>query len=311
VKVAFLGTGDIGVPALRALAGCGACRVVAAVTQPDRPAGRSMKLRGSAVKTAALELGLPVLQPERVRTAEAQAGLAALEADLFVVAAYGQILPRAVLDMPRLGCINLHASLLPRHRGASPVHAAILAGDNVSGVTVMWVDEGLDTGDILLARPCPVDASDTAGSLHDRIAGLAAEAVLESVGLIADGRAPRIPQDASLATYAPKISKAEGKIDWYQSAAEIERRIRGLHPWPGTFTRLPDGRLLKLHRAILRPDSPGRGEPGCAREENGAIIVATGDGEIALLDVQIEGGKRMDAAGFLRGHPLPPPCRLG
>lgn len=310
MKIVFLGSGDIGLPSFRALAGSETHKLLAAVTQPDRPAGRSMRPRPSPIKLAAQEFEIPVLQPEKVRAAETLDQMRALDADVFVVAAYGQILPKAILEMPRLGCINLHASLLPRHRGASPVHAAILAGDALSGMTVMWVAEGLDTGDILLARECRIGPEDTAGTLHDRLASLAPEALLEALELISGGRAPSIPQDNARATYAPKISKSDGEIDWSLPAEEIARRIRGLHPWPGTFTRLPDGKTLKIHRAAARGGDTGA-LPGSARAESGAIFVSAGSGKIELLEVQAEGGKRLPAADFLRGHPLPPGCVFG
>lgn len=309
VRIVFLGSGEIGVPALRALVANAGYQVAAAVTQPDRPAGRSRKLRACPVKVACGELGVPVLQPEKIREAGALDALRALGADLFVVAAYGQILPRQVLEMPPAGCINIHASLLPRHRGASPIQAAILAGDEETGITIMWVAEGLDSGPILLQKTCPISADATAATLHDQLAAMAPAALLEAIDLIDRGTAPRIPQEELHATHAPKLGKADGELDWTMPAEILARRIRGLHPWPGAWTTLPDGTLLKIHAAKAgigaESDPPGSLLPGPG------LVVQTGDGHLTLLTVQIAGGRPMDSAQFLRGHVLKKPARLG
>ncbi len=307
MKIVFLGTGEIGVPSLKALV---ARHEVAAVfTQPDRPAGRDLKLRASPVKAAALELGLPVFQAEKIRAPEAVAGLAAFDAELIVVAAYGQILPRRILELPRLGCINIHASLLPRHRGASPIHAAILAGDAGSGVTIMRMDEGLDTGAVLRVVRTPISPDDTAGSLHDRLADLAPAALLEVIEGLERGAVTPEKQDDAAATYAPKLTKQDGRVDWTASAAEIDRRIRGMTPWPGAFTFLPGGRMLKIHRAALA--DTGGGQPGEVLAVSGeGILVSTGEGGVRLEEVQAAGGKRLGAADFLRGHAMSPGMRL-
>jgi methionyl-tRNA formyltransferase len=211
----------------------------AVVTQPDRPAGRDLKLRPSPVKVAAQELERPVLQPAKIRAPEALAQLVPFRPDVIVVAAYGQILPKAVLSLPPLGCVNIHASLLPRHRGAAPVQAAILAGDSETGITIMQMDEGLDTGDMLLKVTTPIAPDETAGSLHDRLALLAPAPLLDCLERLARGTATSERQDPALATYAPKLDRSDGEIDWSKSALEIERRIRAMTPWPGAFTVMP------------------------------------------------------------------------
>lgn len=303
LRVAFLGTGEIGVPSLKWLAGSPDVDLVGVVTQPDRPAGRRLSLTPPPVKVAALALGLPVFQPARLREEAALEVVRAWSADLFVVAAYGQILSPAALAVPLSGCLNIHASLLPRHRGASPIQAAILSGDLRTGVTIMWMDEGLDTGDILLAHECGISDSDTAGMLHDRLAQMAPDALAEALRLVAGGRAPRIPQDPALVTHSRKISRADGRVDWLLPAGEVLRRMRAYAPWPGSFTMLPDGRRLIIHSAsaVAATDVPpgvvaGPGEDG--------LLVGTGKGVVALTRVQLEGSKPVPALDFARGHTM-------
>jgi methionyl-tRNA formyltransferase len=297
MRVVFLGSGDIGLPVLRWLASAPGIELAAVVTQPDRPAGRGLRLTACAIKEYALGRGLSPRQPERIRDPQVLEDLASLRPDLFVVMAYGQILPQELLDLPRLGALNLHASLLPRHRGAAPVHAAVLAGDAASGITVMWMNAGLDTGDILLAKECRVEPEETAGSLHDKLADLAPVALSEAIELIRSGRAPRVRQDESVSTYAPKLTRAFGKIDWSKSAAEIARLARGLHPWPGCTAEveLEGGRMvvLKVHRAAVSdlPADPPQLRFACG-----------GGGVIELLEVQPPGGRRMAGTDFARGH---------
>ncbi len=303
MRIIFLGTGDIGLPAFRALPAAGH-EVAALFTQPDRPAGRDLRPRPPEIKRVAGAAGIPVRQPERIRAVPALEELRAFDPEIVVVAAYGQILPRALLELPPRGCLNLHASLLPRHRGASPVHAAILAGDTESGITVMQMDEGLDTGDVILRRKLSIGPRETAGELHDRLAEIAPAALLDALSAIAGGTARREVQNSAEATYAPKLSRADGVIDWRLSAVEIDRRIRGLTPWPGASLRLPDGAALKVRRADFSEEDPGA-EPGTVLPRPGGDFrVAAADGIVILRDVQAAGGKRMRAADFLRGHPL-------
>ncbi|MGB8170547.1 MAG: methionyl-tRNA formyltransferase, partial [Chthoniobacteraceae bacterium] len=230
MRVAFMGTGEIGVPAFRWL--LETHEVVAAVTQPDKPVGRKQELHASAIKQLAVERGVPVLQPVKLRAPESVAAIVALEADVIVVMAYGQILPKAVLDAPRLACLNLHASILPKYRGAAPIQAAIEAGDRSSGITVMYMAEGLDTGDILLIRETPIRRRETGGSLHDRLAFVAADALAEALPLVEAGTAPRLAQDNAAATHVAKLCRESGAIDWAATASAIDRRVRAMNPWP-------------------------------------------------------------------------------
>ena len=316
MRIVYLGSGDIGLPTLLALHAAhreGRHELLAVVTQPDRPVGRRLILTPGPVKTFALAAGISVLQPEKVRRPEAVAALRSLAADVFVVFAYGQILPQTVLDLPRVACLNLHASLLPRHRGAAPIHAAVLAGDRESGLTVMYMDAGLDTGDALLERRVRLRRRETAGTLHDRLAALSAGPLFEALDLLADGRAPRQPQEATLATYAPKLERGSGRIDWTQDHRTLDRFVRGMHPWPGAFTTLPSAAgplTLKVHSALpMRrcQGEPGQVVPGSRR----GVLVAAGSGGLLLREVQLEGKRRLAAAEFLRGYPLPPGTRLG
>ena len=315
MKIAYLGSGEIGLPTLRALLAAraeGRHELLAVVTQPDRPVGRHHTLTPGAIKTLALEAGIPVLQPERIRRPEAVEALRALAADVFVVFAYGQILPPAVLDAPRFACLNLHASLLPSYRGAAPIHAAVLAGEAESGLTVMYMDAGLDTGDALLERRLRLRRRETAGSLHDRMADLAPAALFEALDVLAAGGAPRQPQDGALATYAPKLERATGQIDWTRDHLTLDRFVRGLHPWPGAFTTLPGPRpiTLKIHSAL--PVRRCVGEAGeVVRISARGVLVAAGTGGLLLREVQMEGKRRLPAGEFVRGYPLPPGTRLG
>ena len=306
MRVVFMGTGEIGAPALRWL--LDACEVVAVVTQPDKPVGRKQELQASPIKQLALARGVPVLQPVRMRAPESVADVVALRAEVIVVMAYGQILPKAVLDAPRLACLNLHASLLPRWRGAAPIQAAIEAGDRASGITVMHMAEGLDTGDILLKKETPIRRRETGGSLHDRLASLAAEALAEAWPLVVAGNAPRLPQDESLANHAPKLARENGEIDWRASAAAIDRRIRAMNPWPAAHTWLPtaDGaRKVKVFACIQHRRETGPPGTVLAADRRG-LLVAAGEGSVLLRDIQLEGKRRMPARDFLLGHPIAP-----
>jgi len=306
VRAVFLGSGEVALPALRALREAPGVELVGVVTQPDRPVGRHQSaLTPPPVKRLVEGWSVPILQPERLRHPDALAALASLAAgvDLFVVMSYGQILPPAVLVLPRIACINLHASLLPRHRGASPIQAALLAGDAASGITVMYMNEGLDTGDLLLARAIPIRRRETVGSLHDRLAELAAPALLAALELLARAEAPRMPQDASLATHSRKLGREDGRIDWSLDHRQVERRIRAMTPWPGASTALPDRRRLKVLRAL--PSRRLHGSPGeILGTDSDGLRVACGSGGVRLLEVQPEGGRRMSALEFANGHRL-------
>jgi methionyl-tRNA formyltransferase len=312
MRIVFLGTGDIGVPTLRWLLAAPGIAVPAVVTQPDKPAGRRQELHASAIKTLALEHGLPVLQPGKIREPGALEEVRAFAPDVIVVMAYGQILPKALLELPRIACLNLHASLLPRHRGAAPIQAAIEAGDRESGVAVMYMAEGLDTGDVLLARSLPIRRRETGGSLHDRLGLLAPGALAEALPLLAEGRAPRTPQDESLATYAPKLTREHGAIAWPSGWRAAERKIRAMNPWPSAYTWLPGGdapRKLKVFSVIVHRRQAG--PPGeVLRADRHGVLVGTGDGALLLREVQLEGKRRMTAREFLLGHALPLGTRL-
>ena len=313
MRVVFMGTGEIGVPAFRWLLAAPGCEVVAAVSQPDKPAGRKLELRASAIKQLAVERGVPVLQPVRMRAPDAVAEIVALRADVIVVMAYGQMLPKAVLEAARVACLNLHASLLPRWRGAAPIQAAIEAGDQASGVTVMYMAEGLDTGDILLLRATPIGRRETGGSLHDRLGVIAAEALAEAWPLLAAGCAPRFPQDETQTNYAPKLARENGAIDWAATPREIDRRIRAMNPWPAahTFLPTPDGpRQLKVFSCIQHRRESGPAG-GVLRADRRGLLVGAGTGAVLLREVQMEGKKRMPAGEFLRGHPVAAGTLLG
>jgi len=313
MRLLFIGTGDIGLPSLEWLIGAAGHELVGVVTQPDKPAGRRLALTPPRVKLRALAAGLPVLQPEKIR--HAIEPLRAFQADAAIVAAYGQLLPPAVLRLPRLGCLNLHASLLPRHRGASPIQAAIREGDAETGITVMYMDEGLDTGDVLLMKRTPILADDTGGSLHDRLAALAPRALERALGLLAAGRAPRIPQDAALATHCGKLRREDGRLAWTRPAAELERLVRAYQPWPGTFALLggEGGEALKIHRVSVLPGGVATVLPGTvlSADPKAGWTVACSGGALRLEEVQGAGGRRLAAADFLRGHPVAPGSRLG
>ncbi|MBV2204690.1 MAG: methionyl-tRNA formyltransferase [Pseudomonas sp.] len=292
MRIVFAGTPEFAAQHLQALLEAGRA-VVAVYTQPDRPAGRGQKLAPSPVKQLAVQHGIPVYQPQTLREPAAQAELATLQADLMVVVAYGLILPQAVLDLPRLGCINSHASLLPRWRGAAPIQRAIEAGDDESGVTVMQMEAGLDTGPMLLKVSTPITAEDTGGTLHDRLAALGSQAVVRAVEALAAGTLQPEPQDDALATYAHKLSKDEARIDWRRPAVELERLVRAFNPWPICHTTL-GGEALKVHAARL---GAGQGEPGHILEASrNGLTVACGEGALSLTRLQLPGGKPLDFA---------------
>ena len=301
MRIVFIGTGEIGVPTLRALQKS-EHELAGVVTQPDKPVGRAQKIAAPPVKKALRGDPLKAspartLQPTRIKDREAIDQIRALTPDLIVVIAYGQILPRAILEIPKIACLNLHASLLPRWRGAAPIQAAIAAGDHETGMTVIYMDEGLDTGDILLQRKIDISPSETGATLHDRLAEIAPEALLESLRLLAAGNAPRISQDQALATYAPKLNREAGRINWNESAEVIERKIRAYNPWPGVLTEF-NGRNLKIFSATI---VDLRGKAGEILRKDQDLVVATSDRALSMTEVQLEGKRRMSAAEFLRG----------
>ncbi len=305
MKIVFLGTGDIGLPSLRYLLGNADHQVVGVITQPDKPVGRKLELTPPAVKVIAQEAGVPVFQPEKIR--DFVEPLRALEADLFVVVAYGQLLTQAVLDLPKLACINLHASLLPKHRGASPIQSAILAGDATTAMTVMFVALGLDSGDVLLAEEIPISPQETGGSLHDRLAAIGPMALARALPLLATANPPRTPQDPTLVTHCRKLLRVHGIIDWTLPAAELERRLRAFDPWPGSSTQLPlpDGsrKLLKLFPPVELLELTGESGIILAAGPEG-LVIACGSGALKFKHLQLEGKRRMTAAEFLAGTPL-------
>lgn len=309
MRIIFMGTPDFAVGTLEALVNAGH-EVVLAVTQPDKPQGRKQILIAPPVKQTAEKLGIPVYQPKRVRESEALALLRSYEPELIVVAAFGQILPKELLDMPQYGCINVHASLLPKYRGAAPIQWAILNGDAVTGVTIMRMDVGLDTGDMIAKAEVAITPQDTGGSLFDRLAETGAKLCVETIPSIVDGTAVYTPQDEQAATKVGQISKKDGLIDFTRSAAAIECQIRGLNPWPSAYTSLA-GKTLKIWSAQVS-DRQTEAQPGTVvLVEKDRFGVQTGEGVLICTEVQLEGKKRMSAADFLRGNALTAGSRLG
>ena len=305
MRIIFAGTPPFAAAALNALADAGH-DIALVLTQPDRPAGRGMKLTPSAVKQAALARGLPVSQPPSLKTSEAQAELRGVDADIMVVAAYGLILPQAVLDLPRFGCLNIHASLLPRWRGAAPIQRAILAGDAETGVTIMQMDAGLDTGAMLSKTIVPINDSDTAASLHDALARAGAAAIVAALENVPAQVSEM--QDNAQASYAAKLTKDEAQLNWSDSADELARAVRAYNPVPGAWTLL-DGAPLKIWSVKACPGSGVAGE--VLRADAEQLVIACGTGALILQEVQPAGSKRMTAAAFLAGRPLLPGTRFG
>lgn len=300
LRVIFIGTGDIALPTFRQLVERGP-RPLALVTQPDKPVGRHQTLQPPAIKLEALNAGIPVLQPLVI--GEVAAALAALAPEVIVVMAYGQILRADILALASTATINLHASLLPRHRGASCIQAAIDAGDSHTGITAMHVIGRLDAGDVILAKALPIAPDETGGSLHDRLAELAPDVLLETLRQLADGSAGRTAQDEALATYAPKLERDDGRIDWSQPATSVARRIRAYSPWPGSFTLVDDGgqlKRLKLFPPVAVSDEPLA--PGTVRAEEGILNIGCGEGTLRVHEVQLDGSRRMAVKDYLRGR---------
>ncbi|WP_431856706.1 methionyl-tRNA formyltransferase [Azospirillum sp.] len=305
LRLVFMGTPDFAVPSLRALLDAGQ-DVVCVYSQPPRPAGRGQQVQKSPVHRFADECGIPVRTPKSLRNAEAQAEFAALGADAAVVAAYGLILPQPVLDAPRLGCLNVHGSLLPRWRGAAPIQRAILAGDAETGITIMQMDAGLDTGAMLLMGAVPITGETTASSLHDALADLGARLIVEALGGLAAGRLAAEPQPEDGVTYAAKLTREDGRLDWSKDAAYVERQVRALTPWPGCWFDAPasqGGERIKVLKAELAPTGPAAA-PGTIMDDR--LTIACNEGAVRLTLVQRPGKAPVDGAAFLRGFALPP-----
>jgi methionyl-tRNA formyltransferase len=296
LRIIYLGTPRFAVPSLVALLQTE--DVVRVVTQPDRPAGRGRQLAFSPVKEEAVERGIPCLQPERIEAPEVVQKLREFSCDLFVVAAYGQILSPEVLAIPKYGCINIHASLLPRYRGASPIAAAIAAGEKKTGITTILMDRGMDTGDMLLRRELDIEEEETTGVLTERLSILGARTILQTVKALKEGRLERMPQDESKATYAPLIRKAQGKIDWNRTAEEIRNHVRAMNPWPGAYTHV-EGEMLKIWRVVAHPKS---GRPGEVLHAEKELVVGTKKGSVILEILQRPGKKSITGEDFLRGR---------
>ncbi|MCR5503825.1 MAG: methionyl-tRNA formyltransferase [Lachnospiraceae bacterium] len=322
MKIVFMGTPDFAASPLEALVEAG-YEVVLAVTQPDREKGRGKALSMSPVKECALKYGIPVFQPVKIRMEEAVSKLREYEADLFVVAAFGQILSREILEMPRLGCVNIHASLLPKYRGASPIQWAILNGEEKTGITIMRMDEGVDTGDILYRKEIRIEKEETGGSLFDKLTKLGADALLEALPGIENGSLKGQAQEEAEATHVGKIEKEMGRIDWGRKASLIERSVRGLNPWPSAYTTIR-GKTLKIWKSReanmtdVSENVSGSGlsvkeeRPGCVLSvTKNEFTVLTGEGALMVLEVQLEGKKRMSVHDFLLGFELAPGIVLG
>lgn len=304
MKLIFMGSPDFAVPSLRALS-LSRHRVLAVVTQPDRPRGRGGKLKPTPVKEVASSLGIPVLQPEKL--VDVTGNLCDLKPEAVVVVAYGQILGPDLLDLPTYGCINVHASLLPKYRGAAPIHRAVINGDHCTGVTTMFMDRGMDTGEIMLKEEVSIGASDTVGSVHDRLADAGARLLIKTLDLLEKGRVRRLPQNDDEATYAPPLKREDEIINWDQPAADIKNLVRGMNPWPGARTSWGH-KVLKIWRVEeIELGRGGKFSPGTVLEAdfNRGITVQAGKGLIKITELQLEGRKRMSAREFLQGHSLP------
>ena len=307
MRVIFMGTPDFAVGTLEEIIKAGH-EVALVVSQPDKAVGRSKALRYTPVKACALEHGIEVYQPQKVRDSECIERLRTYHPDIIIVEAFGQIIPRAILDMPRYGCVNVHASLLPKYRGAAPIQWVVIDGEKESGVTTMMMDVGLDTGDMLEKAVVPLAADETGGSLHDKLSVLGAELILSTLDKLEKGTAVRTPQTDENTCYAKMLKKNMGDIDWTMDAVSIERLVRGLNPWPSAFTRW-NGRMLKIWEAKVLPDPAVKAPCGSvisAGEEG--LKIQTGNGVLCVTSLQLEGKKRMDTAAFLRGYQIEPGC---
>ena len=303
MRIVFMGTPDFAVPSLKALADAG-YEVVGVFTQPDRPAGRGNKLMQCPVKKLALELDIPVYQFEKIRRREGREALEALKPDLCVTAAFGQILSQRILDIPPMGTVNVHASLLPKHRGSAPIVWSMKMGDEYTGVTTMLTNAGLDTGDMLLSRKTRIGDTETAGELTERLSRMGAELLIETIRAMEAGKIQPIPQDEAEATYEPMLDKEMARVDWKLSCVELDRFVRAFNPWPVAFTEY-EGMVLKIHAA--RPIHDREGEPGQVLVSDGkrGLFVGCGSGALEVLTLQAPGGKAMEAKAYLRGKPIP------
>ena len=302
MRIVFMGTPDFSVPTLKALVEAGH-DVAAVVTQPDKPKGRGKEMQMTPVKVQALEYKIPVYQPVKVRDQAFIEVLRELEADAFVVIAFGQILPKAVLELPRYGCVNIHASLLPKYRGAAPIQWCVIDGEKETGITTMMMDVGLDTGDMLEKVVIPIDEKETGGSLHDKLSLAGGSLILSTLRKLEEGTAVRTPQTEEGTCYAKMLTKSLGDIDWNQDAVSIERLIRGLNPWPSAYT-MWNGKTIKIWAAdVIKANGLPCG--GVALSDRHCLAVRTGDGLLSIKELQMEGKKRMDIEAFLRGYPIP------
>ena len=317
MRIVFMGTPDFSVPALKALVEVGH-QVIAVVTQPDKPKGRGKEVQMTPVKIQAMEYGIPVYQPAKVREASFVEVLKGMEADVYVVIAFGQLLPKAVLELPKYGCINIHASLLPKYRGAAPIQWCVIDGERETGITTMMMDVGLDTGDMLEKTVIPIEEKETGGSLHDKLSLAGGALILSTLKKLEEGTLVRTPQTDEGTCYAKMLTKSLGDIDWNQSAVSIERLIRGLNPWPSAYT-LWNGKTIKIWSADVttsREAAAFLSESGVPSEtgitpgtvvcsDKHSLVVCTGDGLLSVRELQMEGKKRMDTPAFLRGYPIP------
>lgn len=317
MRIVFMGTPDFSVPALKALVEAGH-QVIAVVTQPDKPKGRGKEVQMTPVKIQAMEYGIPVYQPAKVREASFVEVLQGLEADVYVVIAFGQILPKAVLELPKYGCINIHASLLPKYRGAAPIQWCVIDGERETGITTMMMDVGLDTGDMLEKAVIPIEEKETGGSLHDKLSMAGGDLILSTLKKLEEGTLVRTPQTDEGTCYAKMLTKSLGDIDWNQGAVSIERLIRGLNPWPSAYT-MWNGKTIKIWAADViagREAADFLSESGVSAETGTApgtvvcsdkrgLVVSTGGGLLSIRELQMEGKKRMDTPAFLRGYPIP------
>lgn len=317
MRIVFMGTPDFSVPALKALVEAGH-QVIAVVTQPDKPKGRGKEVQMTPVKIQAMEYGIPVYQPAKVREASFVEVLQGLEADVYVVIAFGQILPKAVLELPKYGCINIHASLLPKYRGAAPIQWCVIDGERETGITTMMMDVGLDTGDMLEKAVIPIEEKETGGSLHDKLSMAGGDLILSTLKKLEEGTLVRTPQTDEGTCYAKMLTKSLGDIDWNQGAVSIERLIRGLNPWPSAYT-MWNGKTIKIWAADViagREAADFLSESGVPAETGTApgtvvcsdkrgLVVSTGGGLLSIRELQMEGKKRMDTPAFLRGYPIP------